>query len=713
MDILQGLNPQQREAVETTEGYVQVVAGAGSGKTKALTHRYAYLVEELGIPTENILCVTFTNKAAGEMRARIRTLIGDHDTGYICTFHGFCVKELREDIHLLHYLRNFNVIDEQDQNTILHSIYEENHIDTRRYPYSIARDMICERKNDLGYILLMMQTDNEDLRAEYHEAVTQDDVIFYGYLMEQKKNYSLDYDDLINYTYYILENFDDVRKFWQSRLQYVMVDEFQDVSRRQYGLADILSGLYKNLFVVGDPDQTIYSWRGADVKLFLGFEKAHPGTRSIIMNSNYRSMPSIILGSNSMIAKNTARIEKNLIPIKNGGSDILYYHGKDVKDEAKWIADKIEELAGRGRGYEEIAILYRAHHVSRPIEEMFLQKKIPYIIYSGVEFYGRKEIKDVISYLKMLINQDDISFLRTVNEPRRNIGKKRIELIENVAKKNNCSLYQALKLSLNEELIQKSKASEYIGLIEKYRSCYKSMRITELLENILVETGYEEDLKAAGEDERLENLAELKPSIYDYETKSYETTTLEEYLQNIALFTNMDKEQKKRSVKLMTIHASKGLEFPIVFVCCLSEGIFPSSRVAGYDDIEEERRLAYVAFTRAEDMLFLSDADGLTFAGDTRCPSRFVFNVDEAYLKYVTPIDEELKAQYLKQFESNEHVLKEVDNPTIKEGCRVSHKHWGEGTVLAVDTEHKCYEIQFDKMERPRSIMMSAPLEII
>lgn len=713
MDILKGLNPQQRQAVETTEGYVQVVAGAGSGKTKALTHRYAYLVEELGIPTENILCVTFTNKAAGEMRARIRNLIGDHDTGYICTFHGFCVKELREDIHLLHYPKNFSVIDEQDQNTILHSIYEENHIDTRRYPFSIAKDMICERKNDLKYISLMIQTDNDELREKYNEAATQEDVIFYGCLLEQKKNYSLDYDDLINYTYYILENFNETREFWQRKLQYVMVDEFQDVSRRQYGLADMLSGMYKNLFVVGDPDQTIYSWRGADVELFLGFEKVHPGTNTIIMNSNYRSMPSIILGSNSMIAKNTARIEKNLIPVKNGGSDILYYHGKDVKDEAKWIADKIEELVGQGHDYEEIAILYRAHHVSRPIEEMLLQKKIPYVIYSGVEFYGRKEIKDVISYLKMLINQDDISFLRTVNEPRRNIGKKRVELIENVAKKNNCSLYQALKLSLNEELIQKSKASEYIGLIEKYRSCYKNLRITELLENILAETGYEENLKAAGEDERLENLAELKQSIYDYETKSYESTSLEEYLQNIALFTNMDKEQKEKSLKLMTIHASKGLEFPIVFVCGLSEGIFPSSRVAGYDDIEEERRLAYVAFTRAEDMLFLSDAEGLTFRGDTRCPSRFVFNVDETYLKYVTPIDEELKAQYMKQFEDNEHVLKEVDSPTICEGSRVSHKHWGEGTVLAVDTEHKCYEIQFDKLERPRSIMMTAPLEII
>lgn len=569
------------------------------------------------------------------------------------------------------------------------------------------------KKNDLAYISLLNQTDNEQLRIEYNQAVTQEDRLFYGYLLEQKKNYSLDYDDLINFTFYILTNFHDVCDYWQSRLQYVMVDEFQDVSKRQYMLADILSGYHKNLFIVGDPDQTIYSWRGADVKLFLNFSNTHPDTKTIFMNSNYRSMPSIILGSNSMIAKNTERIEKSLIPVKSGYSEILYYHGKDVKDEANWIACKIEELLSLGHHHKDIAILYRAHHISRPIEEIFLQKKIPYVIYSGIEFYGRKEIKDVISYLKMLINQDDISFLRTVNEPTRNIGKKRIELIETTAKQHNCSLYEALKLSLDDELIKKSKAAEYIQLIEKYKKRYKNMRITDLLELILEETGYEEDLKAAGEDERLENLAELKQSIYNYETKTYEETSLEDYLQNIALFTNMDKEQRKESVKLMTIHASKGLEFPIVFVCGLSEGIFPSARVAGYDDIEEERRLAYVAFTRAEDKLFLTDAEGVTFRGDTRCPSRFVFNVDEKYLRYVIPIDEELKEMYLKQIEDSERVLKEVDNPTIQEGTRVCHKHWGEGTVLSVDTEHKCYEIMFYKVGTPRSIMMTAALDVI
>ncbi|MDD7641377.1 MAG: UvrD-helicase domain-containing protein [bacterium] len=712
-DILQGLNEKQKEAVTTTEGYIRVVAGAGSGKTKALTHRYAFLVDMLGVATDNILCVTFTNKAAGEMKSRIRTLIGDHDTGYICTFHGFCVRELREDIHLMHYPKNFTIIDDQDQNTIFHTVYEDRSIDPRRYPYSLARDVVSAQKELLQYIPLINQTDNEKLSRLYESARKPEEIIFYGYLLEQKKNYALDYDDLINFTYHILTTYQDVCSHWQKKLQYIMVDEFQDVSHRQYQLANILSGYHKNLFIVGDPDQTIYSWRGADVKIFLQFPMTHPDTKTIIMDNNYRSNAPIIMGSNSMIEKNSQRIEKKLVPVKTGGSEIVYFHGKNVQEESGWIADTIGALLKRGYNYEDIAVLYRAHHVSRPVEETFLKAKIPYVIYSGVEFYGRKEIKDVLSYLKMLLNQDDVSFLRTVNEPRRNFGKKRLELIRAYAKAHDCSLYESLKANMDQELIQKSKANEYVSLIETYKETYQELRITELLERILAETGYEAGLKSAGEDERLENLAELKQSIYDYEKTANESTSLEEYLQNIALFTNMDKEQRKKSVKLMTIHASKGLEFPIVFVCGLSEGIFPNSRITGYDDMEEERRLAYVAFTRAEDQLFLSDAEGYTFQGESRCPSRFVFNVDERYLKYIVPIEPERKELFLKRIEGSEHFMQEEKEPTIRTGTRIRHPYLGEGTVQLVDHEHKCYEILFDKIGTPRSIMMTMELEII
>lgn len=713
MDILEGLNEKQKEAVTTTEGYVRVVAGAGSGKTKALTHRYAFLVDMLGVATENILCVTFTNKAAGEMRSRIRTLIGDHDTGYICTFHGFCVKELREDIHLMHYPSNFGILDEEDQNTILHSVYEDNHIDSRRYTFSMSRDMVCARKESLEYISLINQPDNHKLYEKYKAAAKPEDVIFYGYLIEQKKNYSLDYDDLINFTYHILTKYEDVRLYWQKKLSYIMVDEFQDVSHRQYQLADILSGYHRNLFIVGDPDQTIYSWRGADVKIFLNFPDNHDDTKTIIMDNNYRSNAPIILGSDSMIEKNSQRIEKKLVPVKGGGTQIDFYHGKSAQDEAEYICNQIDELLKEGYHYENIAILYRAHHVSRPVEEAFLKKKVPYVIYSGVEFYARKEIKDMLAYMKMLVNGDDISFLRTINEPKRNFGKKRVDLVTQAARENNISLYEALKNSMGHELIRKSNADEYVELIEKYRKSYRDMRITEVLQRLLEESGYESFLKISGEDERLENLAELKQAVYDYETTSNEDTSLEEYLQNIALFTNMDKEQQKKSVKLMTIHASKGLEFPVVFVCGLSEGIFPSSRVTGFDDIEEERRLAYVAYTRAEDRLFLSDAEGMTFQGESRCPSRFVFNIDEKYVRYVVPIEEEKKAQYLKRISGSERVATLEKTNIITEGTRVRHKYLGDGTVQRVDHEHRCYEILFDKIPTPRNIMMTMELEVI
>lgn len=725
-DILSDLNEKQKEAVTTTEGYVRVVAGAGSGKTKALTHRFAFLVETLGVPTDNILCVTFTNKAAGEMRNRIRKLIGDHDTGYICTFHGFCVKELREDIHVFHYPKNFIILDEDDQKVILRNVYSDRGIDTKRYPISLAIDLISSRKNTLEYINYLNQINNDQLLKKYAKAGKPEDIIFYGYLCEQKKNYSLDYDDLINFTFYILSNYEDIRTSWQKRMQYIMVDEFQDVSKRQYMIADLLSDYHKNLFVVGDPDQTIYSWRGADVNYFMDFETVHANTKTIIMDINYRSNSPIILGSNSLIEKNKNRIKKDLKPVKNNGELIHFYHGKNVKAEAEWIADKIKHLCSnesistsaksqnRKYQYEDIALLYRVHHVSRAIEEVFIQHKIPYVIYSGVEFYGRKEIKDVLAYLRMIMCQDNVSFERVINEPRRNFGKKRMDIIKTYARENDISLYDSLKMNLNNELIQKSQAIEFVSLVENYKTSYSDYRITDLLERILNITKYEEKLKSAGEDERLDNLAELKQSIADYENNSKENTSLEEYLQNVSLFTNMDKEQRKKSVKLMTIHASKGLEFPVVFLCGASEGIFPNSRVTGYDEIEEERRLAYVACTRAEDRLFISDAEGLTFDGEGRCPSRFVFDIDEKYLRYINPIDENQKQTYKKRFTNDEpRQDKAKASKEIVPGMRIKHEFFGKGTVLNVDDIKKCYEIKFDNAVTSRNIMKTVKLEII
>lgn len=406
MDILDTLNEEQLQVVTSTEGYVRVIAGAGSGKTKALTHRYAYLVNELGISTANILCVTFTNKAANEMKKRIRSMIGDNDTGYVCTFHGFCVQVLKEDIHVLNYPKNFIIIDSEDVENILNTIYKDMGINSRNYTFKNIKEMIERRKNKEPYLEDIISLDITDLKKKFLETDNKEDGIFYRYLYEQKKNYALDFDDLINYTLYIFKNYKESKLKWQQRIEYVMVDEFQDVSSKQYALANILSKFHKNLFIVGDPDQTIYSWRGARVDFILNFNKAFQDVKTIIMDKNYRSSPEILSASNSLIRKNKNRMDKELKPIKSSKVQVLYNHSKTSKKESEWIVKQIKLLLDLGKSLKDIVILYRAHYLSRSVEEAFIKEDIKYTMYSGIEFYKRKKIKDVLCYLRMIIWQN-------------------------------------------------------------------------------------------------------------------------------------------------------------------------------------------------------------------------------------------------------------------------------------------------------------------
>lgn len=416
-DYLSTLNERQLDAVTTTEGYVRIIAGAGTGKTKALTHRYAYLVNELGISTSNILCVTFTNKAAREMSKRIRQMIGDSDTGYICTFHGFCVKLLREDIHAINFPQNFVVMDDEDTEEILKTVYENAHIQSRTYTFDSARDHITALKSQMLHIPYLAEIGNEKLLADYEKAEKVEDKVFLGYLYEQKKVYGLDYDDLITIALYILQTDETKRIKWQERMMYVMVDEFQDVSNSQYALAEILSGYHRNLFIVGDPDQTIYTWRGAQIEYILEFDETHENTRTIFLDMNYRSTPEILAVSNSLIEKNKKRLPHRLEAYKESGRRPIYIHSRTTGDEAQWMTSEIQRLVSEGASYNEMAVLYRSHFVSRNIEESFIKAKIPYTLYSGVEFYKRKEIKDVLAYLRMIVYSDDLSFRRVINEP--------------------------------------------------------------------------------------------------------------------------------------------------------------------------------------------------------------------------------------------------------------------------------------------------------
>lgn len=709
-DYLSTLNERQLDAVTTTEGYVRIIAGAGTGKTKALTHRYAYLVNELGISTSNILCVTFTNKAAREMSKRIRQMIGDSDTGYICTFHGFCVKLLREDIHAINFPQNFVVMDDEDTEEILKTVYENAHIQSRTYTFDSARDHITALKSQMLHIPYLAEIGNEKLLADYEKAEKVEDKVFLGYLYEQKKVYGLDYDDLITIALYILQTDETKRIKWQERMMYVMVDEFQDVSSSQYALAEILSGYHRNLFIVGDPDQTIYTWRGAQIEYILEFDETHENTRTIFLDTNYRSTPEILAVSNSLIEKNKKRLPHRLEAYKESGRRPIYIHSRTTGDEAQWMTSEIQRLVSEGASYNEMAVLYRSHFVSRNIEESFIKAKIPYTLYSGVEFYKRKEIKDVLAYLRMIVYSDDLSFRRVINEPKRNFGKKRMALVKAYAESHRCSLYNGLLDILEDKTIKSTGAAAFVDTIDAFKKTYKEKSLSDLVTEVLDQTGYEAMLRQSGEQERLDNLAEFKQSVDEYEKTSGEENTLEEYLQSIALYTNNDREKDKETVSMMTVHTAKGLEFPYVFVCGMNEGIFPSKHVDTEERLEEERRMAYVAFTRAEKALYISDAEGLNYDESFRYPSRFIFNIDRDVIDYAQDLPKRLVDDAMSYIAANESRICPPDTE-LSVGDRVMHKVFGEGTITAMRTDIGCYVIKFDKMATERNLKIGTALE--
>lgn len=713
-NILQGLNASQLEAVTSTEGFIRVIAGAGSGKTRALARRFAYLVNEIGILPGNILCVTFTNKSANEMRQRIHNLTGDNDTGYISTFHSFCVSVLQEDSHALQYPKSFLVLDNSDIDSMLKIIYEERGLTLRNMTFSKARDMIEIRKliKEPKYYLDMLNMSLDTLRQKYLNATEPSDIIFYGYLYQEKKCFGLDYNDLIKFTLYIFEQNEAVKIKWQQRLEYIMIDEFQDIDELQYKLMSVLCGYHKNLFIVGDPDQTIYTWRGANVRYLLDFDKIFPSVKTIMMMQNYRSTPQIVSVVNDLIDKNKFRIKKNLMPTIADGRKVICHHADTSEREAMWIAEQIQALHGEGTSYREITVLYRAHYITRIVEEVFLREKIPYAIYSGVQFFNRMEIKDALAYLRLIAYKDDLAFLRVVNVPKRNLGERRIKFLQEYAVKHQCSLYIALETNLDNEIFKGTKAAQFVALIENFAANYAERQISELLAAILNESGYEKMLRTEGSQERLDNLAELKQSVYEYETSCGEESTLEHYLSHVALFTNNDAADNSDKVKLMTVHSAKGLEFPYVFLCAMNEGVFPSKKTDTIQKMEEERRLAFVAMTRAQKGLYLSEAEGRNFDGSPRYPSRFLLDIEPALLDYTQKPQEGLIIETKDYLVINERYLADEENQlSLAVGQRVKHNIFGSGTVVDVDLIKAAHLVKFDNIDTPRSISFRAKLE--
>ena len=722
MDLLESLNQAQLEAVTTTEGFVRVIAGAGSGKTRALTHRFAYLVGDLGILPGNILCVTFTNKSANEMRQRIHTLTGDNDTGYINTFHGFCVSILQEDSHAISYPKSFLVLDNSDIDSMLKIIYEERGLTLRDKTFAAARDMIEIRKGitEPEYYLDLIHMSLDKLQKKYQEAQAADDIIFYGYLYQEKKCFGLDYNDLIFLSLYIFDQHDDIKLKWQSRLEYIMIDEFQDIDKPQYRLMKVLCDYHKNLFVVGDPDQTIYTWRGASVRYLLDFDKEFPETKTVMMMENYRSTPAVLSAANSLIAHNEMRIRKDLVPMLPQGAEtagfdfgrVICHHALNSEKEAGWIAQSVQKLHQEGIPYRDMTILYRAHYVTRTVEEVLQKRRIPYTIYSGVQFFGRMEIKDALSYLRMLLYRDDLSFQRVANSPKRNLGQRRMAFLRDYAEHNGCTLYEALRRTREDELFRGTRAGAFISLVESYTGLVDTMPVSELLTAILHESGYETMLRTEGSQERLDNLAELKQSIYEYETSCGEECTLEHYLKHVSLFTNADTAEAPDKVKLMTVHSAKGLEFPYVFLCGMNEGVFPTRRTVTLPGMEEERRLAFVAVTRAEKRLYLSESAGRSFDGAPKYPSRFLLDIGDENLEYTRPPRADLIADAREYIAYSQRFLPEtIAESGFAPGTRVSHAILGAGTVTEVDTDKGAYVVQFDCMDTPRRISFKAKLE--
>ncbi|MBQ8402062.1 MAG: UvrD-helicase domain-containing protein, partial [Clostridia bacterium] len=702
-DLFTSLNPAQLSAVTATEGYVRIIAGAGSGKTRTLTHRYAYLVKAAGIHPSNVLCVTFTNKAAGEMKRRVRGLIGDgYDNSLITTYHGFCVRVLREDIFRLFYPQSFVILDEGDQKRLLSEIYGEMDLKMDRATFEKILDLVHRLKSDEGYVDRLVNGETEGIHVPpidpTHPPEPLEVEIIRRYLAKQKKIFGLDFDDLVAFAFTIFRKFPEVREKWAERLYYIQVDEFQDSSARELRLLTMLSETHRNLFVVGDPDQNIYEWRGADMSILVDFDKTFPGTRTIMLNQNYRSTGHILNCANTLIAKNKNRIPKDLFTAGGGGMDVIHLHAMSEAEEGRYITEEIRRLHGEGLQYKQIAILYRAGFLSRFAEQALMNAGIPYELYGSVRFYERMEIRDALAYLKLLRSDDDEALERVINTPKRSFGKAKMAALRSFAFDDRCSLLEALRRYQTSPVFARSGAAAFVSLIDGLRKDALTRPASEVIGDVLTGSGYEDYIRQNGSMERLDNLAEFKRTAWQKEQEYGEAYTLDLFLQQVTLESDREDEEEADRVKLMTIHASKGLEFPVCFVTGMTEGIFPSGRTleerkeAG---LEEERRLCFVALTRAMQRLYLTESEGTSDDSTHRAkrPSRFLYDIGEQNYVRIGVIPKELA-------ESSEETVSSGASGTLSIGSVVNHPVFGRGTVVETDTGKRVYYILFESGSR-------------
>ena len=756
--LLEGMNERQKEAVQHTQGPLLIMAGAGSGKTRVLTHRMAYILAEEEVHPWNILAITFTNKAAREMKERVSQLVGPQaEDMWVSTFHSMCVRILRRDIELLGYQRSFTICDPSEQQTAMKRILKKLDIDSEKYDYRMILNRISQAKNDLE--------DVEKFSEKYTGYVEQIIAKCYReYQKELAKSMTLDFDDLIMLTVQLFQKYPETLHYYQQKFQYIHVDEYQDTNHAQYRLVTMLAKKFKNICVVGDADQSIYGWRGADMSNILEFEKDYQTAKVVLLEQNYRSTKTILQAANHVIENNFNRKAKKLWTENDEGQPITYYRAQLEQDEGRYVLSQIQSLLRDGYNYDDFAILYRTNAQSRVMEENLLKSNIPFRLVGGQRFFERLEIKDLIAYLRLIVNpQDDLSFRRIVNSPKRGIGATSLAKLSNFAEVYQFSLLEAcLQTTLSPLSGKAAKALEkFAEMIEDLRKMQEFLSISEFVEQVIEKTGYLASLEqqhTMEADARIENIQEFISVAKQFEQdrleEESEDSPLLQFLTDLSLVSDADSDEGDgRMVTLMTLHAAKGLEFPVVFIIGLEEGIFPSLRsmMENGDDVEEERRLAYVGITRAEQKLYLTNAYSRLLYGRTQSnrPSRFILEIGEELFdskqqqsygyttressSFVskTSSSGSLFDKYRAKSQATAYQPKAVQPSSIqpvrkqtvaandgavwKVGDKVMHKKWNVGTVVKVTGEGTNQEIDvaFAGMGIKRLLASFAPIERI
>ncbi|WP_311154294.1 DNA helicase PcrA [uncultured Streptococcus sp.] len=756
--LLNGMNDRQAEAVQTTEGPLLIMAGAGSGKTRVLTHRIAYLIDEKEINPWNILAITFTNKAAREMRERAEKLKTEAQDCLIATFHSMCVRILRREADHIGYNRNFTIVDPGEQRTLMKRILKNLNLDPKKWNERAILGTISNAKNDL-----IDEVAYANLAGDmYTEIVAK---CYTAYQKELRQSEAMDFDDLIMLTLRLFDQNPDVLTYYQQRYQYIHVDEYQDTNHAQYQLVKLLASRFKNICVVGDADQSIYGWRGADMQNILDFEKDYPEAKVVLLEENYRSTKTILQAANEVIRNNRNRRPKNLWTQNEDGEEIVYYRANDEQDEALFVARTIDQLSREGYSHKDFAVLYRTNAQSRTVEEALLKANIPYTMVGGTKFYSRKEIRDVISYLNLIANpSDNISYERVVNEPKRGVGPGTVEKIRDFASSQEISLLDASANILLSPVKGKAAQAVYdfANMLLDLRERLDDFTVTELVEAVLEKTGYATALVAQATLEsqaRIENIEEFLSVTKNFDESPDNPADesgldkLSRFLNDLALIADTDDGDTESSeVTLMTLHAAKGLEFPVVFLVGMEENVFPLSRASeDEDELEEERRLAYVGITRAEKILYLTNANSRMLYGKTNYnqPTRFLREISSALLDYqglARPENSPYKVSYTNsdtrkfgQGMSLAQAMQErkrqaapssistgslpfgkssQSQPSKPEvawaiGDIAHHKKWGDGTVLAVSGSGNSQElkINFPEVGLKKVLASIAPIE--